>query len=616
MGGALLLAAAVGCLACWGWLAAAVIGIDAPPLRGLAAYVLGWAGLAVATAFLSFPGLLSRWSLTLFLAALAGLALAARLLQGAPSAPSLDPGWRDALRDPVVRVLAVAVLAAGVYLGALALLTTPNDWDGLTYHETRALLWDQQGGLGYVPSGNDRRLDVNPPVSEIGLYLVMLLPRSERFAALPQYLALWASLLAVVLAARRLGLSRPAAAYGGLVFATLPIVALQGASILNDLVVASFLLAAVVFLLGRGRNELVVGSFALGLALSTKFNAALVLPLLVAVVLTGVPRERRGASALACGVGVLLGAPWYVLNVVETGSFDGDLGQASEQAADHSFRGIVGTLRALTFDVVDTSGLWRSELYVAVAVGAALAVVGLVRARVGLTTARTLVYAGIVVGLVPLVLRHVLTPTQWLWKHFWLQIGQREIALDHRDAWKVLSVPDSSLSWYGAAGAVVIAGGVVAAFVGVRRGELRRPSLLFALAPLILVATFAVTIVYDPWRGRFLMFGVGLACAAWGWTLRIRWLSVGIAALCTTTLSLTLVHSLTKPSGYGLLAPSAGSVWGSDRIATLTIVRNYDGTPALFRAVERVVPKTAEIAVATPMDTFSLPSPDRVSRAP
>ncbi len=351
-----------------------------------------------------------------------------RLRQREPSAASLDPGWREALRDPVVRVLAVAVLAAGLYLGALAVLTTPNDWDGLTYHETRALLWDQQHGLGYVPSGNDPRLDGNPPVEEIGLYLVMILPRSERFAALPQYLALWASLLAVVLAARRLGLSRPAAAYGGLVFATLPIVVLHGASILNDLVVASFLLAAVVFLLGRSRAELVVGSLALGLALSTKFNAVLALPLLVAVVLTGVPGERRRASALACGAGVLLGSPWYVLNVVETGSLDGDLGDATGQTADHSFRGIVGTFRALTFDVVDTSGLWRSELYVAVAVGAALAVLGLVRARGRLTTARTLVYAGLVAALVPLVLRSVATPTEWLWKHFWFKSGGEDIA--------------------------------------------------------------------------------------------------------------------------------------------------------------------------------------------
>jgi hypothetical protein len=608
MSGALLLAAAVGCLAFWGWLAAAVLGVDSLPLRGLAAYVIGWAGLVAATMLLSFPALLSRWSLTLFIAALAGVALTARLRQGQPSPASLDPGWREALRDPVVRVLALAVLVAGVYLVALAVLTTPNDWDGLAYHETRALLWDQQGRLGYVPSGNDPRLDGNPPVAEIGLYLALTLPRSERFAAVPQYLALWASLLAVVLAARRLGLSRPAAAYGGLVFATLPVVVLHGASILNDLVVASFLLAAVVFLLGRGRTELVVGSIALGLALSTKFNAVLALPLLFAVVLAVVPRERRGASALACGAGVLLGSPWYLLNVIDTGSLDGDLGATTGQAADHSFRAILGTLRALTFDVVDTSGLWRSELYAAVGVGAALAVVGLVRARGGRTTTRTLVYAGLVTALVPLVLRSVATPTEWFWKHSWYKIGQRGIALDHGDAWKVQSLPDTSLSWYGAAGAVVIVGGVVAAFVGVRRGDVQRAALLFALAPLILIATFALTIVYDPWRGRLLIFGVGLACAAWGWTLRVRWLSVGTAALCVTTLALSLIHSYTKPSGLGLLEPATSrSVWHRDRIDTLTIGRNDDGTRALLREVENRIPSDAEIAVATPIDTFLAP---------
>ena len=617
MGGALLLAAAVGCLAYWGWVAAAIVGIDALPLRVLAAYVIGWAGLAVATALLSFPAMLSRWSLVLVVVAIAGIALAARLRQREPSAASLDPGWRDALRDPVVRMLAVAVLVAGIYLGALAVLTTPNDWDGLTYHETRALLWDQQDGLGYVPSGNDPRLDGNPPAEEIGLYLAMILPRSERFAALPQYLALWASLLAVVLAARRLGLSRPAAAYGGLVFATLPIVVLHGASILNDLVVASFLLAAVVFLLGHSRAVLVVGSVAVGLALSTKFNAVLALPLLVAVVLAGVPGERRLASVLACGAGVVLGAPWYVLNVVETGSLDGDLGNATGQTADHSFRGIIGTLRAMTFDVIDTSGLWSSELLVAVVVGAALVLVGLVRVRRRLTTARTPIYAGLVVALVPLALRSVGTPTEWLWKHFWVNVGQEDIAVDHGDAWKVLSVPDTSLSWYGAAGAVVILGGVVAAFLGVRRGELPRPSLLFALAPLVLIATFALTIVYDPWRGRLLMFGVGLACAAWGWTLRARWLSTGVAALCVTTLALSLVHSFTKPSGLGLLEPAISrSVWHRDRIDTLTVIRDFDGTPTLLREVERMVPASAEIAVATPMDTFLAPlAGPRLSRS-
>ena len=289
-------------------------------------------------------------------------------------------------------------------------MTPPNDWDGLTYHETRALLWDQQGRIGYAPSGNDPRLDVNPPVSEIGLYLAMIVPRSERFAALPQFLSLWASLAAVVLVGRRLGLPRTAAVYAGLVFATLPIVVLQGAAILNDLVVASLSLTAVVFLAGRSRSELAVGSIALGLALSTKFTTAVVLPLLVAAVLALTPAARRGASLLACGAGIVLGTPWYLVNLVETGSFDGGFANAADQTADHSFRGVLGTLRALAFDIVDTSGLLGSELGVAIGVGAAMVVVGAMVVVRGSAAGRALAFGGLLVALVPVLLREAERP--------------------------------------------------------------------------------------------------------------------------------------------------------------------------------------------------------------
>jgi hypothetical protein len=607
MGGGLLLASAVGCLAIFGWLAAGAIRIASAAVRGLSAYVLAWTGLVVVTLVVSAPSGLSRWSLAAGIALLAAAAVSFRLVRGPrPVAHAIAPAWRESLADPVVRTLAIAVAVAGVYVAAVAFLTTPNDWDGLTYHETRAVLWDHQGRVGYVPSGNDPRLDGNPPVSEIGLYLATMLPRSERFGALPQYAALWASLLAVVLLARRLGLSRPAAAYGGLVFATLPIVLLDGAAILNDLVVASFLLAAVVLLTGRSRAELALGSLALGLALSTKFNAVLGLPLILAVVLALVPAGRRFASAVAVGAGLLLGAPWYVVNLAETGSLDGGLADATAQSADHSVRAITGTLHALSFDIVDTSGLWRSELYVAVGVGGAMIALGLLRRR-GRDWS-PLVCGGLVVALVPLLLRSSVVPVRWTWVHGWYKLGQKGLSLDYLDAWRVQGLPDTSQSWYGAAGAVVILGGVATASVGVRRGLLRGTAVLLALAPLLVIITFALTIVYDPWRGRLLMFAVGLACAAWGWTIRVRWLSVGVAALCITTVALSLVHWYTKPSGLGILEASASrSVWHRDRIDTLTVIRDYDGTPSFLRTVEARVPPDVVLAVATPFDTFLAP---------
>ncbi len=237
-----------------------------------------------------------------------------------------------------------------------------------------------------------------------------------------------------------------------------------------------------------------------------------------------------------------------------------------------------------------------------------MVVLGAFLVRRGAARGRAVAYGALVVALVPLLLRAIERPARYAWEHFWFKIGQEGIALDHGDAWKVLSLPDTSLSWYGAAGAVVILGGVAAAVVGARRRQLRRGAVVLAAAPLVLIVVFAFTIVYDPWRGRLVMFAVGVACAAWGWTIRIRWLSAGVAALCVTTVALSLVHSYTKPAGFGVLEPSISrSVWHRDRIDTLTVIRNYDGTPALLRAVETNIPPDAVLAVSTPIDTFLAP---------
>ena len=155
-GGAGLLAA-LGCLACCGVLGAAALGSTGRR--------------ASASPRTSSAGRRSRRPRSPVRAEVARPVAARLLPRGAGGRHSRRMGrGRAAVRGvarprvaanaarPVV-ALALAVLAGGIYLGALAVLTTPNDWDGLTYHETRALLWDQQGGVGYVPSGNDPRLD-------------------------------------------------------------------------------------------------------------------------------------------------------------------------------------------------------------------------------------------------------------------------------------------------------------------------------------------------------------------------------------------------------------------------------------------------------------------------
>jgi 4-amino-4-deoxy-L-arabinose transferase-like glycosyltransferase len=80
--------------------------------------------------------------------------------------------------------------------------------------------------------------------------------------------------------ARRIGLCRREALFGGLVVATLPILALQASSAQNDLVVASFLVAAVLLLLDGSRFSPYLAALATALAVGTKTSAVVGLPFL------------------------------------------------------------------------------------------------------------------------------------------------------------------------------------------------------------------------------------------------------------------------------------------------------------------------------------------------
>ena len=129
----------------------------------------------------------------------------------------------------------------------------------------------------------------------------------------------------------RIGLSARSALVGGLLFASLPLVALQAPTAYNDLVVASFLVIAAYASIGRGPSELVLLTLAIALALTTKFTGILALPVLALVAGAANPIRRWPALAGAGLAGIALGSPWYIVNRVETGQFDGALTDATAQ---------------------------------------------------------------------------------------------------------------------------------------------------------------------------------------------------------------------------------------------------------------------------------------------
>ena len=114
-----------------------------------------------------------------------------------------------------------------------------------------------------------------------------------------QWLAQLAVLAAVYGIARRLGWTRPAAAFASLLTATLSIVALESVTTQNDLVVAALAAAAAFFVLGPTRSDVALAGLALGLALGQgrDWPTRVALARSPAAGVRGVSRGRRARPA-------------------------------------------------------------------------------------------------------------------------------------------------------------------------------------------------------------------------------------------------------------------------------------------------------------------------------
>ena len=301
---------------------------------------------------------------------------------------ALGPSWptlpREALktlaRDRLLVALSAVVLLELVYLAALAIFTAPVERDALGYHLARALFWIQNEHVGYIDDTLDARINEFPVNAEILQGATMLLSGSMRWVGLVQLTALLGAMLAIFGIARRTGASIRQAAFGALLFATLPVVMLQAPSALNDLMVASLVATAAFFVLGRTRAEVGLAALATALLVGTKGTGLLALPVLFALAVS-VKRGRQLASIVTAGAaGVLVGAAWYLNNLAKTDSLFGTVGESHRGSTDAVAVAARATRYAVElFEVPGAAGRDRF-LYV---VGAIALVTG--RARIAKT---------------------------------------------------------------------------------------------------------------------------------------------------------------------------------------------------------------------------------------
>jgi hypothetical protein len=527
--------------------------------RGRVAFVLGAAIVAFAEvvalshALSFFDAYERRWLLGATVVVALGAAVAVRIVR--PPWPSfrLGAAVRDVLRDPIVAILAVVVAVELAYLSALAIVTPPSETDTVTYHLTRAALWIQQQSVWPVRDVGDTRIDEFPPDAEILQAWTMVLSGSVRYAQLVSFGALLVSMLSIYGIAARIGLGRRSAAFGALLFATLPIVALQAPTALTDLPVAALVVAAACFTLGRTPGELALACIAVALLVGTKTTGLLSLPLLLAVALLAL-HGRRLVLALAGGLAACaVGAAWYLVNV---SGGDGALGAVGEGAlgTGQGVTPVLGRITRYAVAAVELPGAGGEDALLYVVAAAAVAVVGVLVSHPAVAVAGA---ALTVLALAALPLEDALHRVYW---RGWELLGEHRIA--RYAAGHEPTVASSATSWYGPVGVTLALVALVLVVRGARRSTLPWVAVVLVCAPVVLLVGSSVAVGFHEGNGRYLMAGVALSAATWGVVRPYRPGAAAVVAVAATTTLLSLVNYHEKPAGIGLLEdPVGASIW-------------------------------------------------------
>src|SRR5581483_8023167 len=369
---------------------------------------------------------------------------------------------------------------------------------------------------------------------------------------------------------RRIGLTVRQAAFGALLFATLPVVILQSATSLNDLVFSACLAVCAYFLFTWSRVSLWLLVLALGLAIGTKITALLGLPVLALLGAFLYPRRRWPVLVGVGALGTLLGSPWYLLNYATTHSLDGKLANPKNATTithgdTYSIAGVVAHFLRLVVDAVDPSGAaGRDRFLYLVAAGVVLALGVRARRRLG----NVGLVAAVGLAALPLAFHSIDHGLLHAYQKLWVSLGKHNLAFLGGD--KHLTMASPFQSWYGPAGILLVLAGFWFVGAGLRRRAVPRVALFLALAPVLWLVLQAVTTFYSLWDGRYAMFGVALGAVVWGLVQPIRPLAWAATAIAVTAMALALVHYDEKPSGVNVLGGSAPtSVWDRSRAQVL-----------------------------------------------
>ena len=530
----------------------------------IGAYVIGWSEVVLLPEALSPFGAIGSTGYALGEVALFTATLAAWRWRGAPR-PRLPSFRLSSFRGhALLAVLGAFVLTALAYEAFIVLSTPPDNVDALTYHLPRAVEWLNRGRLDYFPA-NTARENAYPFNAELGVLYTFVFTHRDTFAALPQFIAELAILITVYGGSRRLGFRRSSAVFAAFLTATLSEISLQAVTAQNDLVVASFVLAAAFFLLGKERRELPLAALALGLAVGTKLTALFALPTLAILALVVLSRRRVLEFAICTVLAFSVVGAWaYADNLIQTGRPLGVVPEEKAFTPKITTTGTVSTVARIYDRFIDFSGLP--------------------------------IMSGVSNG--------VQAVSTWSFSTAGIPPNPPGSTFRGSFAFSPNTTADEDFSYFGLLGAMLI---VPLSAMYAAAGLFRRtsgPRMVLALALPLFIAALAIANSFNPWLGRFMIVPVVLTMplAALAYQMRLNLLVGALSLVGVVALASTQAHNLYKPTGLGASGPA---IWSMSRTDAETLLE-----PSLARvsdALDATVPADDTIGTDIPSGDITYP---------
>ncbi len=149
----------------------------------------------------------------------------------------------------------------------LCIYSPPNNIDSMNYHLSRVVSWIQNQNVAHFATWHIHQLYLNILAEYIFLHILTLNNGNDYFVALPQFLAMLSSLVAVTLIGKSFGLNYKLQIFVGILLFSMPIGILESTTTQVDYIACFFFLVFVYFSLRFIKTKSYDDFFFLGMAL-------------------------------------------------------------------------------------------------------------------------------------------------------------------------------------------------------------------------------------------------------------------------------------------------------------------------------------------------------------